>query len=181
MTAPTPKADDTEAGLEVACHSSDVSHRALAQRLMASHAVGSPPPWRSRTTSEAAPASIADSWSGARGPPAPCIRSATRVTRASPSSLANPYWCPSPPRAPTPPSTRNPGHRPATEDTSRSPPVCMAAPQRASPGFSRRTILDRLPHLAFAGGEIARRPGTFHSGLTALPVTFQPVALTSER
>lgn len=38
-------------------------------------------------------------------------------------------------------------------------------------------ILDRLPRLALAAGPPpARRPGTFHSGLTTLPVTFQTAA-----
>ncbi|MEU7322586.1 cytochrome P450 [Streptomyces griseoviridis] len=36
--------------------------------------------------------------------------------------------------------------------------------------------LDRLPHLALANTQLFRRPGTFHSGFTALPVHFQPAA-----
>ncbi|MFE4925107.1 cytochrome P450 [Streptomyces sp. NPDC056661] len=36
--------------------------------------------------------------------------------------------------------------------------------------------LDRLPHLALATDQLVRRPGTFHSGFTALPVRFQPAA-----
>ncbi|MDQ0790229.1 MULTISPECIES: cytochrome P450 [unclassified Streptomyces] len=36
--------------------------------------------------------------------------------------------------------------------------------------------LDRLPHLALATTQLIRRPGTFHSGFTALPVRFQPAA-----
>ena len=36
--------------------------------------------------------------------------------------------------------------------------------------------LDRLPYLTLATDQPQRRPGTFHSGLTALPVRFQPAA-----
>jgi len=39
-------------------------------------------------------------------------------------------------------------------------------------------VLDRLPHLALATTEpLHNRPGTFHTGLTHLPVRFQPTSL----
>ncbi|MFG2440564.1 cytochrome P450 [Streptomyces sp. NPDC048508] len=42
-------------------------------------------------------------------------------------------------------------------------------------------VLDRLPHLSAASSQLSRRPGTFHSGLTSLPVHFQPAVAPTGR